>query len=64
MCRRVECGECGRPGFAGCGKHIEQVLGDVPLEDRCRCKEKRAERPAGRATERAPMLGRFRKFFG
>lgn len=63
MCRRVECGECGHPSYAGCGKHIEQVLGDVPPEDRCRCKEERAERPAGNATEQAPMLGRFRKLF-
>jgi hypothetical protein len=39
MCRRVECKKCGRPTFAGCGAHIEQVLGDVPAADRCRCRE-------------------------
>jgi len=28
----------------GCGAHVEQVLGDVPAENRCRCREaKRAE---------------------
>jgi hypothetical protein len=43
MCRRVECATCGRPTYAGCGLHIEQVLGDVPPADRCRCREKRAE---------------------
>ena len=42
MCRRVECSECGRPGFAGCGKHIEQVLGDVPKDERCRCAEEKS----------------------
>jgi len=31
MCRRVECRKCGRPTFAGCGAHVEQVLGDVPF---------------------------------
>jgi hypothetical protein len=38
MCRRVECSKCGRPTFAGCGAHVEQVLRDVPRADRCRCR--------------------------
>lgn len=42
MCRRVECSKCHRPTFAGCGMHIEQVLGDVPREQRCHCNEKSA----------------------
>jgi hypothetical protein len=42
MCRRVECSKCGRPTFAGCGAHVEQVLGDVPPAARCRCREERA----------------------
>ena len=48
MCRRVECQACGKPTYAGCGMHIEQVLGDVPAASRCRCREdKRAARPEG-----------------
>lgn len=39
MCRRIQCTTCGKPSFAGCGAHIEQVLGDVPREQRCRCNE-------------------------
>jgi hypothetical protein len=39
MCQRVTCRQCGKPTFAGCGRHIEQVLGDVPPEQRCRCRE-------------------------
>lgn len=35
MCRRVTCSECGKPTFAGCGMHVEQVLGDVPPAQRC-----------------------------
>jgi hypothetical protein len=42
MCRRVDCRKCGRPTFAGCGAHVEQVLGDVPQAQRCRCREERA----------------------
>lgn len=37
MCRRVMCNKCGKPGWAGCGAHVEQVLGDVPESERCRC---------------------------
>ncbi|MEN9799467.1 MAG: hypothetical protein RL653_3164 [Pseudomonadota bacterium] len=40
MCRRVTCSKCSKPTFAGCGQHVEQVLGDVPKADRCRCHEK------------------------
>ncbi|WP_291980920.1 hypothetical protein [Luteitalea sp.] len=37
MCQRVKCDKCGKPGWVGCGKHVEQVLGDVPEADRCQC---------------------------
>ena len=41
MCRRVTCDRCGKPTFAGCGAHIEQVLGDVPKDQRCQCVDDR-----------------------
>ena len=40
MCQRVTCPTCGKPTFAGCGRHVEQVLGDVPPQDRCQCRDK------------------------
>jgi hypothetical protein len=43
MCRRVQCSKCGRPTYAGCGMHVEQVLGNVAPADRCRCREGRAK---------------------
>jgi len=46
MCRRVTCDRCGKPTFAGCGAHIEQVLGDVPKDERCKCAEETAPPPA------------------
>jgi hypothetical protein len=46
MCRRVECSKCGRPTYAGCGMHVEQVLGNVPPAQRCTCREERAKAPA------------------
>ena len=46
MCQRVECPKCHRPTYAGCGMHIEQVLGDVPPAQRCRCREEPAREQA------------------
>ena len=39
MCQRVTCSWCEKPTFAGCGRHVEHVLGDVPRSDRCHCHE-------------------------
>jgi hypothetical protein len=35
MCQRITCSVCGKPSFAGCGRHVESVLGDVPAAERC-----------------------------
>lgn len=45
MCRRVTCEVCQKPTFAGCGAHVEQVLSDVPKEERCRCREEKSATP-------------------
>jgi len=60
MCRRVDCSSCGKPTFAGCGAHVEQVLGNVPPAQRCRCRE---QKPKGGAAggERSSWL---RKLLG
>lgn len=42
MCQRIECPKCHKPTFAGCGAHIEQVLGNVPVDKRCHCRDKPA----------------------
>ena len=47
MCRRVECNQCHKPTFAGCGMHVEQVLGDVPKDDRCQCRYKASATSGG-----------------
>lgn len=46
MCRRIECEKCGRPSFTGCGAHVEQVLRDVPADERCKCREDKAREQA------------------
>ena len=57
MFTRVECSTCHKPSYAGCGRHVEQVLGDVPPEKRCRCREEKAAAKAG-----APSF--FERLFG
>jgi hypothetical protein len=57
MCRRVTCASCGKPTYAGCGMHVEQVLGQVPPTERCKCRETRADRAEGKGWW-ARLLGR------
>lgn len=47
MCRRVQCDKCGKPTYAGCGMHIEQVLADVPASERCHCRDAKGETKPG-----------------
>jgi hypothetical protein len=46
MCSAITCSKCGKPGWRGCGAHVEQVLGNVPKDQRCKCNEK-SDAPAG-----------------
>lgn len=46
MCQRVTCKSCGKPTYAGCGRHIEAVLADVAPAARCHCREAKDQRPA------------------
>lgn len=39
MCMAVSCPSCGKPDWRGCGAHVEQVLGNVPKDRRCKCRE-------------------------
>jgi hypothetical protein len=41
------CKTCGKPSYAGCGQHVEQVLAGVAPADRC----------GGHARERAASGG-------
>ncbi|HBX10347.1 MULTISPECIES: hypothetical protein [Candidatus Neomicrothrix] len=54
MCQRVTCPTCQRPTYAGCGSHIEQVLGDVAPADRCQGHA----RGAGNSTAKRSWFGR------
>ena len=60
MCQRVECRKCGRPTYSGCGKHVEQVLRDVPPAQRCQCRDaKPAARDAAATGAKRSWLSRL-----
>jgi len=58
MCQRITCSSCGKPSYTGCGRHVEQVLGDVPAERRCGCREQKSEAPT------TPEDSWFKRLFG
>jgi hypothetical protein len=35
MCRAATCRTCGKTTWAGCGRHVDQVMRDVPSGQRC-----------------------------
>jgi hypothetical protein len=55
MCRRADCSKCGRPTYAGCGAHVEQVLAEVPVTERCRCRDERLDSEAKKRAEATPV---------
>ena len=63
MCRRVDCKRCGKPTYAGCGAHVEQVLAGVAPDERCRCREESAKAPAtdGKGERRSWLRELLRK---
>ena len=63
MCQRVTCNRCGKPTFAGCGRHVEQVLGDVPPAARCHCRESTAGPQKTAALEDSNLIKRLKDWF-
>lgn len=55
MCRAVNCRQCGKTTWAGCGQHVDAVMRGVPRADRC----------SGHAQEQSASGGGFlAKIFG
>ena len=38
MCSPAVCGTCRKVTYSGCGMHVEQVLANVPTDQRCTCR--------------------------
>ena len=37
MCHAVTCRQCGKTTWAGCGRHVDEVMRGVPEDQRCTC---------------------------
>ena len=37
MCRPATCPDCGKASYSGCGRHVDQVLANVPKDQICVC---------------------------
>lgn len=59
MCSRIRCEACGKPSYRGCGMHVEQVLRDVPKQERCRCRE--SERQPQKSNPEKSWFSSWRK---
>lgn len=57
MCRAVKCKECGKATWAGCGAHVEQVLGHLPPSERCQGHQEETNEPRSRAKSLLARLG-------
>jgi hypothetical protein len=61
MCRKVTCNTCGKPTWAGCGAHVEQVLRDVPEMNRCHCRSQTDNASGGSALSQGFLARLFGK---
>lgn len=41
MCYTATCPSCGKTTWDGCGRHVDDVMRSVPVNQQCRC-----QRPA------------------
>ena len=64
MCRRITCEQCGKPSFAGCGLHIESVLKDVPVAERCQGHARDAAPGTADTSKPGGVLGAIKDAFG
>jgi hypothetical protein len=39
MCMPVTCQRCAKTTWTGCGAHVDEVMADVPAEQRCTCSD-------------------------
>lgn len=37
MCSPARCATCGKVTWTGCGLHVDAVMADVPVDQRCTC---------------------------
>ena len=43
MCWQGTCKTCRKITWGGCGRHVDSVMKNVPMEQRCACKDKKGK---------------------
>ncbi len=61
MCSRTTCSSCGKPSWRGCGAHVEMVLGDVPKNERCKCREAQSSTSSNASAGSGTLWELFRR---
>ncbi|XP_066326927.1 uncharacterized protein [Miscanthus floridulus] len=61
MCYQVKCGTCGKPTWAGCGRHVASVHAQIPEGQHCACRNWPGVAPAPAP---APAVGVEKKAAG
>jgi len=57
MCSPKKCSICGKTGWTGCGQHVDQVMKNVAVQDRCKCSAQ------DKANAKASAPGIFARIF-
>ncbi len=39
MCSPARCSTCGKVTWRGCGMHVDAVMAQFPVSERCTCRE-------------------------
>jgi hypothetical protein len=53
MCYQVKCGSCGKPTWAGCGRHVASVHAQIPEGQHCACRNWPGVAPAPAVEKKA-----------
>ncbi len=41
MCFPVPCNRCGKTTWDGCGAHVDEVMAEISIDQRCVCADSR-----------------------
>jgi hypothetical protein len=58
MCSPATCRTCSRTTWAGCGKHVDQVMARVPEARRCTCAGTDGSSQPAQRSQRSTLLQR------
>jgi len=61
MCSKATCPACGLTTWSGCGAHVDQVMRNVAVDQRCTCD---GDAPVRDLRERRSLTARLGRLLG